>query len=200
MMAALAPIEACPAKGALLVGKDRGINSELPEQALTLRSQLKSGDGRSQRVFFQQPLVDGHSDLAGKVVIANPRFSHGRLARTRTSPQRACPEGDPHQRFEQVRDILVGEAEISMPPLAFDPYQSRVDELREMGADCLLGYARQRGKFRSGKRPIRQQGSKNLRPRMVPDERRDTDDIRAVFHCSMVDEPSFLCKPYPAMG
>ena len=78
-----------------------------------------------------------------------------------------------------------------MPALTLDGNQSRGDQLREMGADRLLGHARYLGKLRRGQRPVRHQGSENFRPGVVSDERSDADDVRTVFHSSMVNEPYF---------
>ena len=88
-----------------------------------------------------------------------------------------------------MRDIAIGEAKISMPPLAFDGDQPRGHELREMGADRLLGHAGQVGELRRGERSIRQESGKNFRSSVIADERGDADDVRAVFHSSMLSEP-----------
>jgi hypothetical protein len=45
-------------------------------------------------------------------------------------------------------------------------------------------------------RAVRHQRGQHFRPRMIANERRDADDVRSVFHGSIVDEPYFPCKPY----
>ena len=88
-----------------------------------------------------------------------------------------------------MRDIPIREAEVTVPALTLDRHQLRLDQLREMGADRLLGHAGQVGELRRGERSIRQESGKNFRSSVIADERGDADDVRAVFHSSMLSEP-----------
>jgi len=196
MVTPLAPIETRPAESALLSRKGVGIDAKVQEQAPARGRERQSIGAREQRALFQQAFVDAHADLAGKVVVANSGLSQSRFTRTRASPNRAGPESDAHQRFEKMRDILIGEPEIPMPSLTLDAHQSRVDQLGEMGADRLLRHARDIGELRRRQRPVRHQCRKNFRPGVVTDERGDADDARSVFHGSIVNEPLILRKPY----
>jgi hypothetical protein len=196
MVPALAPIETRPAEGALLPRQSFGIDTKLAEQSPARCGEIESVGARRQCAAPQQALEDAHANLASEVVVADPGFSQRRLARARSSSHGAGAERDAHQRLEQLRDIPIGEAEVTVPPLAFDRHEPRLDELREMGADRLLRHAGEIGKLRRGKRPTRQQSGENFRPGMIADERGDADDVRAVFHGSMLSEPFFPRKAY----
>ena len=63
----------------------------------------------------------------------------------------------------------------------------RVDELREMRADRLLRHARHAGELGRGQRPVRHQRGEHFRPGVIADQRGDADDVRSVFHGSIVD-------------
>jgi len=54
------------------------------------------------------------------MVVAHPRLAQRRLARARAHADGAGPEGHAHEGFEKLRDVGVSEAEIAVPPLAFD--------------------------------------------------------------------------------
>ena len=196
MVAALAPVEARPAKGALLAGERLRVDGEPREPALARSGEPEAVGAIDQRARPQEALVNAHADFSREVVVAHPRLAQGGLARTRPRPDGAGAKRDAHQRFEQMRDVAIGEPEVPMPPLALDGDQARVDELREMRADGLLGDARHAGKLGGGERPVRHQGREHFRPGVIADERGDADDVRTVFHGSIVDEPYFPRKAY----
>lgn len=67
---------------------------------------------RSNRRFMKP-----HSEFAGKMVVAHARLAHRRLLRAGPGP--GCPEmpGQPHDAFEQVGNLGIGQRPIAVPPL-----------------------------------------------------------------------------------
>lgn len=199
MVAPLAPVEAGAAQRALLLRQRLRIDRELAKQAPALGTELEPCAAADQRAPLDQSLVDAHPYFAGEMIVADPGLSQGRLARTRASAHRAGPEGYSHQRFEKLRDIAVREAEIPVPSLPLDGHEFRIEQLREMRADRLLGDARHHGELGGGERPVRQQRGENFGAGVVAEKRGYASDARAIFHGSILDEPSLPSNGYHAV-
>ena len=194
MMAALAPIQTGMAKLAPLQGQRGRVDPQLPQQAVAGGGENQAVARRRERAPGQQALVDRHAQFAGEVVVAHARLAQRRFARTQPVPQRTGPESDAHQGLEQLGDIAVGQPEIAVPSLALDGEESRIQQFGEVGADRLLGHAGDGGELGRRQRPIGHQRGKHFGARMIADQSRDADDVRAVFHGSMLNEPSQRCK------
>ena len=131
-----------------------------------------------------------HAELAREVVVANPAPcaapARADSRRARTAPVRNATPISDSMRCATSRSAS---RKYRCRPWLLDGDETRVDELREMRADRLLGHARHAGKLRRGERAIRHQRGEHFRPGVIADERGDADDVRAVFHGSIVDEP-----------
>lgn len=123
------------------------------------------------------------------MVVANTRETQRRLPRTRANADRAGTIGDAHELFEQLSDVAIGKTKITMTPLPLDGEQTRVDQLRQMAADGLLGDARDVRELGRGQRLSAAQRRKRIRASVVADQRGDASDAGAVFHGSMLAEP-----------
>lgn len=190
MMAALAPIEASFAENAPSRCEAVGVDTDLAEQRLTDGGELQAIGMRYQCASLQQAFVDQHTQLTGEVIVANARLAQRRLARAGAKAHCAGPERDPHQRFEKMRDIIVSEAEVTVPPLCIDCDQPCIQQLCQMGADGLLRHASDIGELGRGQRAPAHECGEHLGARMVADQRRDADNMRTVFHGSILAEPS----------
>ena len=116
------------------------------------------------------------------MVVADPRFSQRRLARAGHQSRRPAAEGDAGQRFEGVRHLVVGEAEVAVPALRFHGQQLGLEQLAQVRARCLPGDAGGLGQLGGGERAAAEQGGQHLGARRLADETGDAGDVGAVPH------------------
>lgn len=89
-----------------------------------------------------------------------------------------------------MRNIVIGEPVVAVPSLRIDGDESRFRQFRKMCAHGLLGHAGNVGKLCRGQGLSCHQCRQGFCTRVVADERCNADDVWAVFHGSMLDEPS----------
>jgi NIPSNAP len=92
--------------------------------------------------------------------------------------------------------IAIRKTEVTMPTLAFHGQQTGIDQFGEVRADRLLGHVRYLGEFRRRKGLSRHQRGEHLGSGMIADQGSDADDVRAIFHGSIVIEPLRRDKGY----
>ncbi len=135
-----------------------------------------------ERAAPGQAFVDEHPEFARQMVIADARLAQRRFAWTGTHAHGACAERDAHHGFEQVRDVGVGDAEITVPALRLDGEQARLAQLGEVRADRLARDAGGVGQFRRGQGHAAHQHVQHFGARLVADQGGDVRDIRSVSH------------------
>src|SRR5271156_5787314 len=147
MMAAGAPIETCPAKRTTTLRQNLGIEPDIAAESLAQLGELQIATDKAQQPLLLEADKYEHTQLAGKMVIANARLAQSGLARARTDAHRSGAVGYPHKALEKLRHVAVGESKIPMPPLDFDRGQTGIKEFREMRTDRLLGHRNRLRKF-----------------------------------------------------
>ena len=115
MMAALAPVEAGPAKRAALAATARHRCRTRPASPCR-RASGAGSRRRREHAPLDQAFVHRDAELAGEVVVADARLAQRRLARPRAQAQRPGAKSHTHERFEQLRHIAAGQAEVAMSP------------------------------------------------------------------------------------
>src|SRR5262245_6885264 len=164
--------------------------TELPP----LRGEVEPLATRSQEAPLFEAVENAHAQFTREMVVADACLPERGLAGTRAKPYRAGAVRHLHEAFEKPGHIAIGESKVTMPPLALYGQQARIEQLGEMGADRLLCYAREFGEFRCGERLARHQGRKNLGPGVIADQRGNANDVRSIFHGSILVEPLWCRK------
>ena len=106
-----------------------GINAYARKPADSFFSQPQRRCRTLQHAVPQKRFIEQNTHFAGQVIVTTPRSSKGRIAGTRDQPHGAGAKGHPHQRFEQPRDVLIGQAKIAMPALLIDFDQRSIEQL-----------------------------------------------------------------------
>jgi len=194
VMAANTPIEAGAAERATPADQAFGVDSDSGKESLPGPGELQSAVAGSQLASLLEAIENEHAQFAGKMVVAHAGLSQGGLARARPKANRTRPKGYAHEVFEKLRDVATAETEIAVPSLGFYGDQPRLEQLGEVGADGLLGHAGDLRELGCGQRFAGGERGQDFRPGVVADQGSDADDIRSVFHGSMVDEPLGCCK------
>jgi hypothetical protein len=190
VVAAHAPVQADLAQGAPRTRRGLQVDAEILEEAAPFRGDLDSGAAIAQELVAQQAIENAYPQFPGEVVVADAGAPQRRLARPRPHANGAGAVGDAHQRLQQLRDVGSGKLEVAVPPLLLHGDEARIDQLRKVGARGLLGNAGFAGELGRGQRLARDQRREDVGARPLAHQRGDASDVRAVFHGSIVAEPS----------
>ena len=195
MMAPLAPVEAGLAGGAARMGE--GLGRYL--QALGQEALAFGGEFDFLLVLPQQPLLFHavehlHAEIAGEMIVADPRAAQRRILRSGPHPHMAGTRGNALKSLEHAGDIGVGEAVIAVAALFFLLDQAAGLQLRQMRTRGLRGNASLMRQFARGQRAAGHQRRQHVGAGGIADQGGDHRDIRACFHSSMIDEASVSGK------
>ena len=163
------------------------------KESLSAAGELQPIAAGSQQVPLLEAVEDEHTQFAGKVVVAHSGLSKRRLSRTRAKTHRAGSIGHTHEALEKLCDVAIVETKISVPSLVFHGDQSRFEQLGEVSADRLFGHPGDTRELGGGQCLARGERRQDFRPGVVAYQGRDADDVRAVFHGSILVEP-FQCR------
>ena len=122
------------------------------------------------------------------MIVADARFPQRLVLRSRANADCVRALGKTHQRFQNMRHILVGKTEIAVTSLFFRFQELRLGELRQMPAGGLQGHAGGFGKLACGQRASVHQRRQDVGAGRVADQRGNIGDQGSVFHTSMVAE------------
>src|SRR6266542_1743041 len=189
MMAPYAPVETWATQRAPFAREVADIDAELAKIFAAATRDFETIAPRFQYTLLLERVERKHAELTGQMVVADTRESQRRLARTGAKTNRAGSIGDPHQVFEQLADIAIGEAKVAMTSLVFDGEQARIDELGQVPADRLFGDARNLGELGRRARLAADQRGQDFCASAIADQCRDAHDVGSVFHDSMLAEP-----------
>src|SRR3984957_19693536 len=138
MMAPLAPVEAGLALGGTWVGEAlRRDLQGLGQETLALRGQLDVVLALSQQPLLLHAVEHLHAEIAGEMIVADPRAAQRRILRPGAHAQVTGARGKPLKAFQHPGDIRVGEAKVAVAALLFLLDQAAGLELRQMRAGGL---------------------------------------------------------------
>src|ERR1700733_830375 len=131
MMAPLAPVEAGLALGATRMRQAlRRYLQGLGQETLALRGQLDVVLALPQQLLFFHAVEHLHAEIAGEMIIADPRAAQRRILRPGAHAQVTGARGKTLKALEHAGDIRVGEAKVAMAALLFLLDQAAGLELR----------------------------------------------------------------------
>jgi hypothetical protein len=123
MMAPHAPVQARTTEWAPAAHERRHVDAHCGEELLARRRQRRLAVAETQQALPLQAFVNEHSELTSEMVVAHARLAQCWLARSwhsnpRRCAQRARARSHACQRFEDLRDIVIGQTVVAMSPLA----------------------------------------------------------------------------------
>jgi hypothetical protein len=124
------------------------------------------------------------------MVVAGARPTQFRIARAGANAKMARARGNRHQRLQRMRDIRIGQTEVSVPALALDCDQRGLLETVEMPADRRETQACFLRQFRHGERRACEQRHQHVGAGRIADQRGDNRDIGTFFHSLRIPEVS----------
>ena len=89
-----------------------------------------------------------------------------------------------------MRHIAIGQPEVAVTALVLDGQQAGIEQLGQVGTDGLLGHACHRRQFGGRECAVGHQGREDFGARAVANERGNARDVGAIFHGSILGEPS----------
>ena len=120
MMTPFAPVEAGLADRPARMRQHVGIDLERAcHEALALTCELDTRLALPYQLLLLHAVEHLHAEIAGEVVVANPRAPQRRIFRSRPHPHVAGAGRKPRKTFEHAGDIGVGEAIIAVTALLF---------------------------------------------------------------------------------
>ncbi len=107
------------------------------EEALALGRQLDLLLLLPDQVARAHGVEHLHAEIAGEVVVADPRAPQRRISRPGAHAHVAGPRGKARKAFEHARDVVVGEAVVAVAALLLRLDEPAGLELRQMRARSL---------------------------------------------------------------
>src|SRR5262249_51078072 len=141
-----------------------------------------------EQAALYEPVEHSDREIACKMVIAGARLAQFGIARTGADAGVAGAGSKRNQPFKRARDVGVGEAEIAVPPLAFDRDKSGIFELGEMPAGGREHEARFLGKLGCRERGTGHQRHEHIGTSRIADQRRDDRDVGSFLHSLIISE------------
>src|SRR4051794_11682803 len=189
MVAPLAPVETGladrPARMGEHVGRDLQM---LRQEALALRRQLDLLLLLPDQVLRAQGVEHLHAEIAGEMIVADPRAPQRRILRPGAHAHMAGPCGEARKAFQHAGDVVVGEAVVAVAALLLRLDQAAGLELGKMRARGLRRDAGLLRQLARGERAAVHQCREHVGACGIADERSDHGDVRTGFHASMVAE------------
>ena len=132
MMLALAPIDASPAQRALLASDGLNIKSTADEKTAPFVSQFDDLTVPAENAGRNPSVEHAHREPAGEMVVARPRMPHRLVLGAGPRSHEARAGCDRNQRFDEVRNVRVGDAKMTVPSLPRAHKQAGGFELAQM--------------------------------------------------------------------
>ena len=129
-----------------------------------------------------------HAEIAGQVIVANPRPAQRRILRPGAHAHVAGAGGEPREALEHAGDVGIAEAVIAVAALLFLFDQAAGLELRKMRTRGLRRDAGLLRQLARGQRAAGHQRREHVGAGGIADQRGDHGDIGTCFHRSMIDE------------
>src|SRR5688572_250319 len=167
-----------------------GIDAEPGTEALPRRCELQAALAVAHEASLLEALEHEDTQFAREVVVADARLAQRRLARARLEPHGAGAIRHAHDALQQLGNVVVGEAEVAVSPLALDRDEAAVHELGQVRARGLLGDVGHLGELGRGERLAAHERREDVGARAVADERCDADYVGSILHASML--PRFV--------
>ena len=135
-----------------------------------------------------------HAEIAGEVIVADPRAPQRRLLRPGAHAHVAGALGQARKPFEHMGDVGAGEAVVAVAALLLRLDQAAGFELRQMRTRGLRRDAGLVRQLARGQRAAGHQRGQHVGARGIADQRGDHGDIGSCFHSSMIAEASTSIK------
>src|SRR5689334_22094652 len=117
MIATDAPVETGLAHRPPRAADGVEVNAELDTEVLSARRQHQLGVGKIKHLPLRQMIEHAHAEIAGEVVVANPRLAHLRIFWAGADTVVAGVIGKTGERLECRRDLRIFQAEVAMTAL-----------------------------------------------------------------------------------
>src|SRR5262249_28216722 len=129
-----APIETRPAHRTPAAFEGVDVDAGFGEKPPAVCRHAQRFAATGEQPALHEPVEHPDRQIACKMVIAGARLAQFGIARTGADAGVAGAGGQRNEPLKRARDLRIGEAEIAVPPLAFDRDKSGIFELGEMPA------------------------------------------------------------------
>jgi len=194
-MAAFAPVEAGLAHGAARVRQRFGVDLQrLGHEALALASEFDVLFCLPDQPLLAQAVEHLHAEIAGQMIVADPRPPQRRLFRSGAHAGMAGALGQASKAFEHMGDVGAGETVVAVTALFLRLDQAAGFELCQMRTRGLRRDAGLVRQLARGQRAAGHQRGQHVGARGIADQRGDHGNVGACFHSSMIAEASTSIK------
>ncbi len=128
------PIETRATKRPPARAEPLDVDAKSGKEPLSLLRDMQSFVASGKEPFGAQVIEHAYAGVPGKVVVANARLAQHRIFRTRPQTQIPGARRKPHQTFEHVGDVGIGQSEVAVTPLLAQRDQTCGAKFREVAA------------------------------------------------------------------
>ena len=195
MMAPLAPVEAGLAHRTARMGETvGGYLQVLRQKPLALGGQFDVLFSLPDQPLRFHAVEHLHAEIAGQMVVANPRAAQRRILRPGTHAHVTGARRQTREALEHAGDIRIGEAIIAVAALLLRLDQAAGFQFGQMGARGLRGDAGLMRQLARGQRAAGHQRRQHVGARGIADQRGDHGNVGTCFHSSMLTEALMSIK------